>query len=158
MHTTKIDIAAEKREELIGLLNQRLADLSDLRSQAKQAHWNVKGMSFIALLELFDKVAEAADAHTDLIAERITTLAGTAYGTVRQAAQNSSLAEYPLEITDGTAHVDALSSALADFGRKVRSDIDRTSEIGDQDTADLLTEISRETDKNLWFVEAHIQS
>ena len=158
MHNTKIDLAKDKRSELVDILNQRLADATDLKSQAKQAHWNVKGMHFIALHELFDKVATAADEHTDLIAERITTLGGTAYGTVRQAAQKSSLAEYPLEITDGTAHVDALSSALADFGKKVRSDIDRAGEIGDQDTADLFTEISRETDKNLWFVEAHIQS
>jgi starvation-inducible DNA-binding protein len=158
MHTTKIDLAEDKRSDLIDILNQRLADAADLKSQAKQAHWNVKGMHFIALHELFDKVAAAADEQTDLIAERITTLGGTAYGTVRQAAQKSSLAEYPLEITDGTAHVDALSSALADFGRKVRADIDHASDIGDQDTADLFTEISRETDKNLWFVEAHIQS
>jgi starvation-inducible DNA-binding protein len=158
MHNTKIDLAEDKRSELVDILNQRLADAADLKSQAKQAHWNVKGMNFIALHELFDKVATAADEHTDLIAERITTLGGTAYGTVRQAAQKSSLAEYPLEITDGTAHVDALSSALADFGKKVRGDIDLAGEIGDQDTADLFTEISRETDKNLWFVEAHIQS
>ena len=158
MHTTKIDLNEDKRSQLINILNQRLADAADLKSQAKQAHWNVKGMQFIALHELFDKVATAADEQTDLIAERITTLGGTAYGTVRQAAEKSSLAEYPLEITDGTAHVDALSSALADFGKKIRADIDRAGEIGDQDTADLFTEISRETDKNLWFVEAHIQS
>jgi starvation-inducible DNA-binding protein len=158
MHNTKIDVPEDKRIELVEMLNQRLADVADLKSQAKQAHWNVKGMHFIALHELFDKVATAADEHTDLIAERITTLGGTAYGTVRQAAQKSSLAEYPLEITDGTAHVDALSSALADFGKKVRADIDRAGEMGDQDTADLFTEVSRETDKNLWFVEAHIQS
>ena len=158
MHTTKIDLNEDKRSELINILNQRLADAADLKSQAKQAHWNVKGMQFIALHELFDKLATAADEQTDLIAERITTLGGTAYGTVRQAAEKSSLAEYPLEITDGTAHVDALSSALADFGKKIRADIDRAGEIGDQDTADLFTEISRETDKNLWFVEAHIQS
>lgn len=157
MHNTKIDIPADKRETVIGILNQRLADAADLKSQAKQAHWNVKGMNFIALHELFDQVATAADGHTDLIAERITTLGGVAYGTVRQAAQKSSLSEYPLEITDGTSHVDALSSALADFGKKVRVDIDKTGELGDQDTADLLTEVSRETDKNLWFVEAHIQ-
>lgn len=158
MHKTKIDIPGQAREELVGLLNRRLADASDLKSQAKQAHWNVKGMSFIALHELFDRVATAAEAHTDLIAERITTLGGTAYGTVRTAAKQSSLTEYPLEITDGTAHADALSAVLADFGKLVRRDIDTASDLGDQDTADLLTEISRETDKNLWFVEAHIQS
>ena len=158
LHSTKIDLAKGKREKIIAILNQRLADAADLKSQAKQAHWNVKGMNFIALHELFDKVATGLDTHVDDIAERITTLGGTALGTVRTAAQNSSLAEYPLEITDGAAHVDALSTALADFGKKVRADIDTTDELGDADTADLFTGVSRAIDKQLWFVEAHLQA
>ena len=158
LHNTKIDLAKGKREKVIAILNQRLADAADLKSQTKQAHWNVKGMNFIALHELFDQVATELDTHVDDIAERITTLGGTALGTVRVAAQNSTLAEYPLEITDGTAHVDALSTALADFGKKVRADIDKTDELGDADTADLFTGISRAIDKQLWFVEAHIQA
>jgi starvation-inducible DNA-binding protein len=158
LHKTKIDIEQGTRERLIGLLNQRLADAADLKSQAKQAHWNVKGANFIALHELFDQVATEMDTHVDDIAERITTLGGTAMGTVRLAAQNSSLSEYPHEISDGTAHVDALSTALADFGKKVRADIDNTDEMGDKDTADLLTGISRGVDKLLWFVEAHNQA
>ena len=93
----------------------------------------------------------------DLIAERATTLGGTALGTVRVAAAKSTLSEYPLEITEGTDHVDALSNALADFGKKVRADIDEAADLGDQSTADLFTEISRGIDKLLWFVEAHIQ-
>ena len=158
LHNTKIDLSKDAREKLIELLNDRLADASDLKSQAKQAHWNVKGMSFIALHELFDDVATVVEAHTDLIAERITTLGGTAMGTVRLAAENSSLSEYPHEITDGAAHVDALSTALADFGKAVRNGIDEAADLGDQDTADIFTEISREIDKQLWFVEAHIQA
>jgi len=158
MHHSKIDIDKEKREKLAAILNQRLADAFDLRSQAKQAHWNVKGMNFIALHELFDRVATELDPMVDDIAERVTTLGGTALGTVRVAAQNSTLAEYPLEITDGLDHVEALSNALADFGKKVRADIDTTGELGDADTADLFTGISRSIDKLLWFVEAHIQS
>lgn len=157
LHNTKIDIAKGKREKLVAILNQRLADASDLKSQAKQAHWNVKGMNFIALHELFDKVSIELDTHVDDIAERITTLGGTALGTVRVAAQNSSLAEYPLEIIDGADHVDALSTALSDFGKKVRADIDTTDELGDADTADLFTGVSRAIDKLLWFVEAHQQ-
>jgi starvation-inducible DNA-binding protein len=157
MHNTKIDVAADKRETLVAILNQSLADAADLKSQSKQAHWNVKGMNFIALHELFDRVSSEIDTHVDDIAERITTLGGTAMGTVRLAASGSSLAEYPHEITDGTAHVDALSSALADFGKKVRKNIDETDKIGDVDTADLYTGISRSVDKLLWFIEAHIQ-
>jgi starvation-inducible DNA-binding protein len=156
LHNTKIDIDGGSRQKLIDMLNARLADASDLKSQAKQAHWNVKGMNFFQLHELFDAVATIVEGHVDLIAERITTLGGTAYGTVRQASQKSSLSEYPLEITDGTAHVDALSTALADFGKRVRANIDESSDLGDQDTADLFTEVSREIDKQLWFVEAHI--
>ena len=158
LHETKIDIAKDIREKLIGILNQSLADATDLKSQAKQAHWNVKGPNFIALHELFDQVSTEMDTHVDDLAERITTLGGVAMGTVRLAAQNSSLAEYPHEISDGTAHVDALSSALADFGKKARKNIDSTDELGDKDTADLYTGISRGIDKLLWFVEAHNQS
>lgn len=158
MHNTKIDIAKGKREKLIGLLNQRLADAADLRSQAKQAHWNVKGMNFIALHELFDRVAADLEPIVDDIAERVMTLGGVANGTVRVAAQTSTLAEYPLEITDGADHVDALSNVLADFGKKVRADIEAADGLGDAGTADLLTGVSRTVDKLLWFVEAHIGS
>jgi starvation-inducible DNA-binding protein len=158
LHTTKIDIAADKRGILVEMLNARLADAVDLQSQAKQAHWNVKGMNFIALHELFDQVANEVTGHVDTIAERITTLGGTALGTVRVAAQKSALSEYPLEITDGGAHVEALSNALAEFGRRVRQNIDEANDLGDADTGDLFTEVSRGIDKMLWFVEAHQQA
>ncbi len=158
MHKTKNDIAKGKREKLVEILNSRLADSLDLKSQAKQAHWNVKGMSFIGLHELFDRVSTEVEVYTDTIAERITTLGGTALGTIRVSANKSSLSEYPLEITDGADHVDALSTALADFGKKVREAIDEAYKLDDKDTADLFTEVSRGVDKLLWFVEAHIQA
>lgn len=103
-------------------------------------------------------MATAVEADVDLIAERVTALGGTALGTARVVAQKSSLAEYPLEIVDGTSHVDALSTAMADFNKKVRANIDDADEAGDANTADLLTGISREMDKLLWFVEAHVQA
>lgn len=158
MHNTKIDIDKETREKMIEILNARLADTMDLKSQAKQAHWNVKGMNFFQLHELFDQVATQVEEYTDTIAERVTILGGTAEGTVRVAASNSSLSQYPMEITEGRDHVDALSSALADYGKKVRANIDDADKAGDKDTADLFTSVSREIDKLLWFVEAHIQS
>jgi len=158
MHNTKIDIPNEVREQMIESLNARLSDSLDLHSQAKQAHWNVKGMSFIALHELFDQVATEVDGYTDLIAERVTVLGGTAEGTVRVAAAKSSLSQYPMEITEGADHVDALSSALAGFSKSTRANVDEADEAGDAITADLFTEVARGTDKLLWFVEAHTQS
>jgi starvation-inducible DNA-binding protein len=63
LHNTKIDIDKGLREQVIGILNKRLADAVDLKSQAKQAHWNVKGPNFIALHELFDQVSTEMDTH-----------------------------------------------------------------------------------------------
>jgi starvation-inducible DNA-binding protein len=158
MHKTKIDLDLETRERIIGMLNARLADSLDLKSQAKHAHWNVKGMSFIALHELFDQVATEVEGYSDMLAERVTILGGTAEGTVRVAAENSSLSQYPLEITEGRDHVDALSTALADFAKHTRENVDEADDAGDMITADLFTEVARGTDKLLWFVEAHMQS
>jgi starvation-inducible DNA-binding protein len=126
--------------------------------QMKQAHWNVKGPNFIGLHELFDKVSEGIEDYVDQIAERIVQLGGTAEGTVRASAKLSKLGEYPLALAEGTGHVDAVSTALAAFGHEVRETIEEADELGDADTADLFTEISRGTDKWLWFVEAHAQA
>jgi starvation-inducible DNA-binding protein len=158
MQATKIDIPESTRTELVSLLNEHLAAAIDLHLQAKQAHWNVKGPNFIALHELFDKVADSAEDHADLIAERIATLGGTAEGTVAVVASRSKLSGYSLSITAGRDHVEALATALATFGRAVREAIGQSNDLGDADTADLFTAVSRETDKNLWFVEAHLQA
>lgn len=158
MHNTKIDIHEEKREKLIELLNARLVDSIDLQAQAKQAHWNVKGMNFIALHQLFDDIHTEVITYTDMIAERVTSLGGTAEGTIRTVAEKSSLPQYPAEISEGADHVDALSNSLAEFSKRARANIDDAEDLGDAITTDLFTEVVRGTDKLLWFVEAHAQS
>ena len=158
MFDTRNDLPANVRTKVIELLNARLADAIDLGTQTKHAHWNVKGPSFIALHELFDQVAEHVEDHIDTIAERVTALGGTARGTLAAVARATTLRPYPEDISEGTAHVDALSSALAAFGAKVRAGIDEAARIGDADTAELFTGISRETDKDLWFLEAHLHA
>jgi starvation-inducible DNA-binding protein len=155
MYRPIIDLSESARHSVIDILQPRLADSVDLASQAKQAHWTVKGANFIALHELFDRIAASHAEYSDLIAERIATLGGQPRGTVRAAADQSQLPTYPLHITDGSAHVEALSTALAAFGASVRQAIDAASDLGDQSTADVFTEISRGVDKALWFVQAH---
>jgi starvation-inducible DNA-binding protein len=157
-YKTKNDLAQATRLQLNELMNQRLASAIDLQIQLKQAHWNVKGPNFIGLHELFDKVHESVEGYVDLIAERIVALGGIAEGTIRVAASRSELDEYPLTISEGVAHVDAVSTALATFGQEVRLTIDEAEGLDDADTADLFTQISRGIDQWLWFVEAHAQA
>ena len=157
LYPTKNDLPETSRVEAIDLLNQRLADCIDLQTQCKQAHWNVKGPSFIALHKLFDEVNEDVEEYVDLIAERIVQLGGVAEGTARIVAERSALIDYPLGLSSGEEHVAALSDALSEFGRTARLGIDEMNDLEDADSADILTEISRGVDKWLWFVEAHQQ-
>ena len=155
---TRNDIAEDARAKLVDLLNARLADSFDLYSQLKQAHWNVKGPDFIQLHELYDDVAESVLGFVDEIAERATALGGLALGTARMAAETTTLDEYPLDAIEGMETVAVVADRLAAFGAAVRSAIDESDELGDLDTADLFTEVSRTIDKHLWFVEAHVQA
>ena len=157
-YKTSVDLPAEIREQAITLLNQHLADTFDLYSQAKQAHWNVKGAQFFQLHELFDKLADESQRYVDPIAERVTALGGTAAGTVRMSAAASRLDEYPLDVSHGLSSVEALVRAYAALAETTREAIATADRADDADTADLFTEVSRGLDKSLWFLEAHLQS
>ena len=154
---TGVDMPAATRVAMIGLLNQELADTSDLYSQTKQAHWNVKGVHFYPLHLLFDQLAEKRQVEADELAERATELGGYALGTVRMAAANSRLPELPTDVNAGVDYVRALVERYGIHANTMRSAIDDADKAGDADTADLFTEISRALDKDLWFLQAHLQ-
>jgi starvation-inducible DNA-binding protein len=158
LHSTRIDLPANVRSKIIDLLNQTLASTLDLKTQVKQAHWNVKGLDFYQLHGLFDEIASELEAYVDLFAERVTTLGGTALGTARIAAKTSEIPEYPIDIFDGKSHITALADRFAPYAKLLRDGIAETDDLGDADTADLYTEVSRGIDKRLWFLEAHLQT
>ena len=148
----------EQQAKLIELLNRRLADIIDLQLQSRQAYWNVEGPHFMALRELFDKVAQGVEEYANLIAEHIVQLGGTAEGTAQAVAMRTSLDEYWLSTADGNSHIDALTATLAAFGKHVRYASEQASELQDADTAAIFTEIARGIDKWLWFVETSQQA
>jgi starvation-inducible DNA-binding protein len=157
-YKTGINLSEETREKLIELLNARLADSLDLSTQCKQAHWNVKGIHFYQLHLLFDKVAEHVEGYVDLVAERATALGGIAMGTARVAAKFSALPEYDLNAVTGEEHLKALSKNLAKYGNLIRKAIDEADDLGDKGTSDLFTQIIREADEDLYFLESHLDA
>jgi starvation-inducible DNA-binding protein len=157
MYRTANTLPEQIRSRSVALLNRHLAAAIDLHAQVKQAHWNVRGPTFIAIHELFDKIADVVEEYSDKIAERAGTLGGTAEGTVQTAAQRSFLEPYRLGVADAAAHIAAVTEALATFGESVRSAIDDSDSFGDIDTSDLFTEVSRGIDYQLWLAESHRQ-
>ncbi len=157
LHATRNAIDSNARNVAISLLNARLSDGLDQALITKQAHWNLKGPQFIGIHEMLDGFRTEQDDWNDKMAERVTALGGTAYGTSQTIAKSSQLEPYPIDIYRVSDHLAALIDRYAVFGNAIRTSIDEADEAGDADTADLFTEVSRGLDKQLWFLEAHVQ-
>ncbi len=154
MFPTRID--APERARAVALLNAHLADAIDLHSQTRFAHRNVKRPHFAALHRLFDERAETVAGHIDEVAERAAALGGTAAGTARQAAGASRVPEFPVGLANGAEVVAVLADRFGGVTRTARAAIGATDELGDTGTADLFTAVSRDLDRALYFLEAHL--
>lgn len=158
LHSSKNPIAENVRAAMVGLLQTHLATAIDITYQTKQAHWNVKGMNFIAVHKLFDELHEVVEAYVDTIAERLTGLGGQAHGTVQAASENSVLDAYPIDLVKSEDHLKRLADSYAKWSAAVEKGIEEAEEAGDPLTEDLLTEVGRGLDKSLYFLESHFQS
>lgn len=157
LHATKISLPEKKRIEIITMLNKSLASVADLQMQLKQAHWNIKGMEFIALHKLLDDLHEEVEEHVDIIAERVMALGGTAFGTLEAVLENTQLKKYPINIFDAKKHLENLTHNFAILGELARDNIKYAEEFSDMATSDIYVAFVRMIDKGLWFLEAHLQ-
>lgn len=157
LHATKNSIPEKVRLELVNILNASLASTTDLYGQLKQAHWNIKGSEFIALHQLFDQIAEELEHHIDTIAERAAALGGTVLGTVQEVAKNTALDPYPTHIIKAKDHLERLTHNIAIISELTRDYIDESEELCDMVTNDVFIDLARFLDKNLWFLESHLQ-
>lgn len=154
---TRNRLPEDARRQSVGLLNAALADLTDLYTQTKHAHWNVKGPSFYGLHKLLDELAEVVEEGMDEVAERATALGGVAFGTLRQAAAATRLPEFPADVHHTQQVAGLMADRFAEVSNRIGRDITAADELGDKDTADLLTDVSRELDKGVYLLEAHVQ-
>jgi starvation-inducible DNA-binding protein len=157
MKSLDIGLKSNTKTAMVDLLNARLADAIDLALITKQAHWNLKGPTFIAVHELLDQLRADVDEHVDIIAERVAQLDGVALGTVQTVGQATQLAPYPTDIRKVEDHVGALVERYATLSASTRQAIDTADEAGDAGTADIFTAFSRVLDKDLWFLKSHLE-
>lgn len=155
--STRIDIASNSRAKIAAMLNQLLADTTDMHLRTKHAHWNVKGPNFIALHKYFDELYSVIGAHVDEVAERIAAVGGFVEGRLSDAAGSSRLKQFPTDAQDGMAVVRALADSLGQVCNATRDGIESAEELEDAVTADVLTGMAGELDKHLWFLEAHLR-
>ena len=148
-------LESQTQSQMIDLLNARVADSVDLTLAVKQAHWNLRGRGYIGVHELLDEVADRLREQTDTMAERVAIMGGHARGTTQEAAKNTTLEPYPVELTDIKAHIAELVKRFKHHGANLRAAIEAADDADDDDVEDLFTEISREVDKDAWFIGAN---
>ncbi len=158
MYPNRVALSDEQKKKVVEVMQERLAEALDMYSQAKFAHWNVKGDNFYQLHLVFDKVAETIFPQIDAIAERLTQLGGVANGTVRQAAQSSQIPEYDVMLVAGMDHVAALANALGSYCQALREASDKIDEIDDPPTADFFKQLDVEAEEVLYFLESHLEA
>jgi starvation-inducible DNA-binding protein len=157
MKSPDIGIKSNTKTEMIALINARLAEAIDLALITKQAHWNLKGPTFIAVHEFLDDVRKDVDKQVDIIAERAAQLDGIALGTIQAVAKATTLPAYPTDIRKVEDHLRALVDHFGKVSKTARDAIDKADDAGDADTADIFTAYSRMLDKNLWFLKSHLE-
>jgi starvation-inducible DNA-binding protein len=158
MYKNRVALSDDVKKQVVDKMSVTLATASDMYSQAKFAHWNVKGDNFYQLHLLFDHIAEQIENQIDPIAERITQLGGVANGTARQAAVCSILPEYPVDTVAGMDHVRALSDSLAKYAACMRQVSDDIDDIGDKPTSDFYNQLIVDAEEQLYFLESHLEA
>ena len=156
MKSPDIGLKSNTKTAMIELLNAQLASAIDLALITKQAHWNLKGPTFIAVHEYLDELRDDVDEHVDIIAERVAQLDGIALGTIQTVAKTTSLPPYPTDIRKVEDHLRALVEHFGAVSKSAREAIDTADDADDADTADIFTAYSRMLDKHLWFLKCHL--
>ncbi len=159
VYPTRIALSDEQKTKVVGVMQEKLASALDMYSQAKFAHWNVKGINFYQLHLAFDSVAEKIFPQIDAIAERLTQLGGVANGTVRQSAMTSRLPEFDIQQTPaGMDYVKNLADSLGAYCAALRDASEKIEEIGDDPTADFFKQLDVEAEEQLYFLESHLEA
>ena len=93
MKNIQVEIAPDAKAEIIEALQQSLAETAVATLKAQTFHWNVTGMSFGALHELFEKVYRDHFDAQDELAERVKALDGHADGRYSEFLKRSAIGE-----------------------------------------------------------------
>ena len=156
MHPTYNPLPESTRVQLVTILNQLLVDFTSLTYAAKQAHWNVKGVEFIAIHRLFDEVYELASETVDSLAEGITALGGQAYGTIEVVVKETRLPAFPLDLSDRVGLSTELVKRLSNVSAYLIEAIQETGRL-DPTTQNNLMNYQDKVNHYIYFIESGLQ-
>ncbi|MDF0603336.1 DNA starvation/stationary phase protection protein [Psychromarinibacter sp. C21-152] len=157
MTQTAVDLSTDAQAEICEALNQCVAETAVTTMLAQNFHWNVTGMAFAPLHELFQQIYEDHFAAQDDLAERVKALKGHANGVLAEMVKASKVDEYP--DSKGASAQDMIKAMLAaqeTLTQTIGGAGELAAKHGDTLTEDLCIERGRTHEKFAWFLRAHL--
>lgn len=151
-----IGLSGDAREQVIDMLNIHLADMQVLYTKTRNYHWNVTGIHFHSLHELFEEQYEKLAVSIDELAERVRQVGGIAIGTLDEFKEHARLKEEPGNVPDAPTMIANLTADHEAVIRHLREDADKIEELGDMGTNDFLIGMMQDHEKMAWMLRAHI--
>lgn len=153
---TSIDLSPTVRDRMAQICNDQLAEATSLALTAKTCHYNVTGMGFGPLHELFSEFFSSLLDHADELAERASQLGAYACGTCWDACKARVAPTGPMACADGRDCLEAMEHLLGLYANGLRAMAKATEE--DLVTQNILIDLAQDADKMLWKVNAHLRS
>jgi starvation-inducible DNA-binding protein len=148
-------LGEHERVEVGNTLQAQLIELVDLSLLGKQLHWSVVGPHFRSLHLQLDELIDSWRELADTVAERAVAIGAAVDGQARAIAAESPLAPVEAGAIDDAVLVRVLAERLAEAAERTRERAERVSEL-DPATEDVLIEVIRALEEQLWMVRAQL--
>lgn len=146
-----------KYSETKEILNQLVADLSQLHMVVHQHHWYMRGSRFLTLHPYLDEVMDELDSQLDFVAERLVTLDGSPVSTLSEIAEKTKI---PDEKGNWDETIDERYAKIIDgyryLDRLYEKGIEVSDKEGDASTNDMLTGFHTAVEKRIWMMSAEL--
>ena len=155
MTQTAAALSTDARSAIAEALNQSVAETAVATMLAQNFHWNVKGMAFGPLHDLFQTIYEDHFVAQDDLAERIKALDGHAEGTLAGMVARSKVKEHDGHATDREM-VKAMQDAQETLAATLAGTGALAAEHGDTLTEDLCIARGQTHEKFAWMMRSHL--
>ncbi|EHJ56192.1 DNA protection during starvation protein [Streptococcus urinalis FB127-CNA-2] len=144
-------------EKTKAVLNQAVADLSKAASIVHQTHWYMRGPGFLYLHPQMDDYMDSLNEHLDVISERLITIGGQPYSTLKEFDEQSKLKEekgsYDVSMSDRLTKLVEVYRYLSSL---YQVGLDVTAEENDDVTNDIFVAAKTEADKTVWMLQGEL--
>ena len=139
------------------VLNQLVADLSQMAMVLHQTHWYMRGTNFLKLHPLMDDFMDEINDQLDVISERLIALGGSPYSTLSEMASHTKISDEPGTYDKTTEQ--RFATLVADYrylANLYQEGTEISGEENDLSTQDIFIGFNTAIEKKIWMLQAEL--